>query len=157
MHWQRARMGGGWRIYHLPFPFERTSTPGIQPLLRFVSAHLITAVPPPPSFHPPFLPGGGGSRRAAKGEKKEGSNEWGGDERNGWVVCPLIKHDRPIRVDKKSFSSRVFHVKFPPKNLPYRRFVQPFRPWRVTLNKLGRKIYIGIYGRSKISLNFQLE
>lgn len=103
-------------IYRFPL---RASTPrNSASSPRFVSVHLITAIPPPlvPS---PFFPEvwriqeAGGQRREER-RRREGSNEW--RRRKERMSClPLEKHDRPIRMDKKalslpfpSFTSRVF-------------------------------------------------
>lgn len=72
--------------------WEERPLPGIQPSFLFVSVHLITAIPPPLVPSPFSLKCGlrqdpGGQRREKKGGRVERMN--GGDERNGWVVCPL--------------------------------------------------------------------
>lgn len=72
--------------------WEERPLPGIQPSFLFVSVHLITAIPLPLVPSPFSLKCGlrqdpGGERREKKGGRVERMN--GGDERNGWVVCPL--------------------------------------------------------------------
>lgn len=106
---QRARgeggKGGGMKDTIYRFPLRASTPRNSASSPRFVSVHLITAIPPPlvPS---PFFPEvwriqeAGGQRREER-RRREGSNEW--RRRKERMSClPLEKHDRPIRMDKKA-------------------------------------------------------